>query len=333
MLAEDYKCLNKPDSVEYYMKRCLPLIKKSTGEFKTYFLSNIGEFYLKKNPRLATHYYDLAMKLSPDIQTYNSIAQLYYREGMKDKAMALWDKAMQTTNVDMKRHVLEKIYEAAQKEGDKDKALRIARQLIAFNDSVGQQSLKDTLWNIQTNYDKAMAEQSASQWETYAAGAVVCAVSVIISIVLFARSQYEKLQRKLSTDREEINAYNRRITELKREEQTDRRVITLLHKKIEEVKERHSGILANGNKLYDELVKGGTTVKWTRQDYKDFVEYYKLKDLPLVNRLEKEYKIRSVRQLVIAILMAKGKNDEEIATMMGIGNSAVRMARHRMQPK
>ncbi len=331
MLAENYKCLNKSDSVDYFIKQCLPLIGKSTGEFKTYFLSNIGEFYIKKNPRLAAHYFKLAMRLSPDVQTCHSIAKLYYSEGMTDKAMSLWNKAVQTDDVDIKWEILRQLFEVARKEGKKDKALEVAGQLIALQDSVRTRDTKDTLWNLQTKYDQTVAEQSAFLWEVDAVGAVICAMLVIVSVVLYARTHYERLQKQLSVDREEINTYNRRIAELEREKQTDRHEITTLYKKIEEVKERHSGILANGNRLYDELMGGGSTVRWTRQDFKDFIEYYKLKDLPLVNRLESEYKSLSARQMTMAILMEKGKDDEKISALMGVGDSAVRMTRHRIR--
>ena len=109
--------------------------------------------------------------------------------------------------------------------------------------------------------------------------------------------------------------------------------VARLNKKIDELQNRHAGILAHGKILYEAVSEGSTTVTWGKNDFADFIEYYKLKDLPYVNELETEYNHLSAKYMFFAILEHEGRSDDEIMRILGISDSTMRSTRSRINNK
>lgn len=105
-------------------------------------------------------------------------------------------------------------------------------------------------------------------------------------------------------------------------------------------------MLANGRKRYMEISDGGTTVRWTKDCYRNFVEYYKLVDKDMVRKMESDYNALTYKAMTFMIvedmckarLKASPTNDDnclnaQIARIVGTSESSVRTMRARINKK
>ncbi len=78
---------------------------------------------------------------------------------------------------------------------------------------------------------------------------------------------------------------------------------------------------------------GETVVLWDKKDFVNFLEYYKIKDLPFVIYLNTEYEHLTPRYKFFEILYHLGKNDEEVERILGISHSTVKSTKSRIRSK
>lgn len=102
---------------------------------------------------------------------------------------------------------------------------------------------------------------------------------------------------------------------------------------ISEVQRNHAYMLYSGKILYNKLKANETVVLWSKCDFANLIEYYKLIDLPFISHLETDYERLTPRNILFAILSHMNKTDEEIGTILAITQSTVRSNRSRIKSK
>ena len=75
----------------------------------------------------------------------------------------------------------------------------------------------------------------------------------------------------------------------------------------------------------------GTTVKWSLDDYKCFIEYYKAVDLSKFKNIEKRYRHLTPQNAFFLILYEMGMSDKDVCRIMGITQEAIRSTRFRIR--
>lgn len=170
--------------------------------------------------------------------------------------------------------------------------------------------------------------------------AVVLLAATAAGLVLHYRYKSLKTKHLLELDRKTIEAHNRRISELEqaategeKARAANEKEKKRLQREIEQVENRHSGMLADGRRLYMEVLEGKPTIMWTKDSFRNFVEYYALVDPALVNRLESEYASLTYKVKTFAIIESLFKTDDEVARMMCFSAGSVRTTRSRMDSK
>jgi DNA-directed RNA polymerase specialized sigma24 family protein len=111
------------------------------------------------------------------------------------------------------------------------------------------------------------------------------------------------------------------------------REIDQLQRRIDKLQADHTGMLARGKQRYEAICQGGTTVQWTRDDFVNYMEYYKMLDLAFVNELRSGYDRLSPKYMFFAAMEHQGKTDEDIMRIMGVSESTLRSTRSRIRSK
>ena len=73
--------------------------------------------------------------------------------------------------------------------------------------------------------------------------------------------------------------------------------------------------------------------QWSRQDFEDFIGYYRLTDSRFANATDEEYAELSPSQSVLAILEHTGMDDAGIMRAMNLTNGALRTLRSRLKQR
>lgn len=333
-MAGDYSHFGKTDSVAICIQECLPLADYITDRDKAYLYTRIGEFYLDTEPELAEKYLKKAVDIHPQSWTYLALSNLYIKKGQIDKAQTVWKKALEikgSTGVEV--DVLKAMRQQSMEQHDFMQANALADSIIKTQKQFYEGQRNDQIAEIQAKYDKETAVRDVR--EKYMAWGLGLLALTTIIVTLLGQKSYQgmKTKKELAESKIRLDAYTKKAEELESSGKASVTEINKLHVKISELTHRHSGILAKGMELYDAIEAGGNTVSWTKDDFIDYLEYYKMRDLPFVNEMETDYNRLSPKYIFFAVLEHEGKSDDDILHIMGISESTLRSTRSRIKSK
>ena len=333
-MAGDYHSLGRMDSLAICIQECLPLTNFITDRDKAYLYTRMGELYTDSEPEMAKKYLLKAETIHPQLWTYVALSNIYMKENDIEKAQKIWKKAQQMAgSLTAMIKVLSAMRHQCMEQEDYRQANALADSIIQKQDLLYSQREQAKIVDIQAKYDKEAAERSIKERLMGWSLVLLLIVTTIISWLSYRSYKGMKAKKELAETKVQLEAYTRKAEELEKSDKTNTREIGELHKKINELHHRHTGILAKGKELFDAIEAGGTTVRWSKDDFINYIEYYKLKDLPFVNEMETSYNRLSPKYIFFAVLEHEGHDEEGIQHIMGISENTLRSTRSRINSK
>lgn len=334
-MATDYSGLENMDSLAICVHECLPLKDFITDREKAYLYTRIGELYEDNEPEMAKKYLLKAESIHPQSRTYLALSNIYLKENNAQQAQAVWEKALKMSGGSIKGRVeiLTAMRQQSMERQDYQQANILADSIIQRQQKYYEMKEQDKITEIQAKYDKEAAERDIKEKVMCWGFLIFLIVALIIGWLGYKSYQGMKNKKDLAETRLQLEAYSQKATELENSQKENVSEIGELHKKINELHHRHAGILAKGKELFEAIEAGSTTVRWSKDDFINYLEYYKLKDLPFVNEMETEYNRLSPKYIFFAVLEHEGKSDEDILRIMGISESTLRSTRSRINSK
>ncbi|WP_234396333.1 hypothetical protein [Prevotella dentasini] len=183
---------------------------------------------------------------------------------------------------------------------------------------------------MQEEYDQGIAQ--ARLWHYIYLSVSVILLIVIVAILLHHRHQQriEKMKRAVSESQALVNAHLYRIEELEKQGADGSKEAKQLRKEIETIRQRQGEMIANGKERYEEIVRGGTTIKWHKKDFTDFAEYYQILNASFILSLRYAHPKLSPRSFFFLILLKKRYEKEDIKHIMGMSDNAYRTMKSRV---
>lgn len=336
-LIASYLKTGAKDSALIYTNECSALIPYMHPTTLASYYMVSGRVYEKEEPMLAKVYLKKAISMADIPYAYYTLANIYLREDSAEKANEMWEQALYKTRNSlmnpMRIDIFNTMRQQCMERKDYERANALADSAMAWQKRYYQTQEQERLAEIQAKYDKKVAEQELMN-KVYGWGMVIMAVVGLLIIGLgYYSYRGMKAKKALAETMTQLTLFTRKAEELEAGGEVNAKEVARLNKKIDELQNRHAGILANGRHLYEAVSEGGTTVTWGKNDFTDFIEYYKLKDLPYVNELETDYNHLSAKYMFFAILEHEGKSDDDIMRILGISESTMRSTRSRINSK
>lgn len=329
------------DSAKLITRRCIPLMhhlrNKSPG--KPYILASIAGSYLDNHQTDSAMYFaQQSIKVRPTYYGYLLLAGIAEYQGDVIRADSLFqcslsieEKDPSIVSSDDKMRPLMFYYNFKLRQGQYQEACDLAVQIIVTKDSLNRARQVQVVNELQTKYDQEVKRRKLDK-KLYRYGVLV-AVLLVLILAMIALWRYRSLKAKAERLRlqGQLSEYRRQVLELESHGEGNSRTIELLNAKIEELQQGLHDTLFHGKEKYDEIVAGGNTVKWDKQDFEDFINYYRLIDLPYITEMEAKYENLSPRNLFYLVLERLGKSNEEIQSILCIGASSLRTLRSRLR--
>lgn len=165
-------------------------------------------------------------------------------------------------------------------------------------------------------------------------GALLLLSLLIILLIFRQKYRNSKIKHGIIENRLLINEYKKRISEMESSKDKSISVISNLEQKINVLEDKESKTLYNGKLCYDSILDNNTIVNWSAKDLKDFVDYYKYKDLPFMSSLDDGYKNLSPKQYLYLIMVnVMNKDEPTIEKIMGVSNVTIRSMKSRIKAK
>lgn len=333
-LAGGYSHLGHKDSLAICIHDCLPLVDYLTEKEKAYLYTRIGELYEESEPEFAKKYLLKAIEIRPQVYTYRTLSNIYFKEGEISKAQEMWERALRTSgSLLAKKDILKSMRQQSVEQKDYKLANALADSIILRQQKYYEKKERERVSEIQAKYDKETAERNIRERDMNWILGSLLVVVVIIGWLGYKSYQGMRTQKNLAETRLQLEAYTKKAAELESSQKENASEISKLHRKIEDLHYRQSGILAKGKQLYEDIANGGTTVRWSKDDFINYLEYYKMKDLPFVNEMETGYNRLSPKYIFFAVLEHEKYDDKAIQHIMGISENTIRSTRSRINSK
>lgn len=332
-MAGLYEKMKMDDLAVYYANKCMPLMKYVYKENKIDILSTIGTSYISKNRELAIKYLQKAISIHPDAETYLSLATIYSKEGNTDKANEYWHKALNTKDLKLRSDALQAIFDSKYKGQNYREACDISRQLLSTNEALADRQNQEQVKMTQYGYDEEMETARVRQNATYATTITMILTMILLAMWIYYKYKSTKLRNEIMQNQMLINFYTTDIEKIKASNDDETKEIEKLKHKLSDLQKRQSQILSKGHKLYDSIIAGKTTSNWCKDDFINFIEYYRILDLPFIAYIEERYDCLSPKYKFFEILYHIDKTDEEVCQIMEISSSTMRANKTRIKRK
>lgn len=323
------------DSALIYMQKIEPYINTVSEDERAPFINNIGYLYSetghygKAEPLLRT-----AVSLLPCAVTYTSLAKNCYRQGKDREADSLMRLAEPDADFETKAEMYQFLAERAERRGDFKTSSRLYRQAKTMKDSMEAQRPTEETVTMQREYEHKEYAKGVKSKET--AGIVMAALAVAVLAgagVSFHRKTLNRAKRTIAEADRKIKEYTERTTALERLDNNHARKAKELERKIRRLKDEQAAVINSGKALYDGIMAGGTTATWKKNDFDEFIEYYRTRRPEAVAEAEEGYSRLSSTHIFYLMLVDMGVAGDDMRRILCLTDGALRTMRSRIKSR
>ena len=357
--------LSQNDSAYFYIEKTTPYIEYVYDFDKAVFLMNMGLLYKDNDPQRAKELLEKALESDELPLALEHLADVYYAEGNKEKAYALWKKAL-VSNGGIgyeKDNLIHSIISYDLERGKLDEASENLDRVISIKDSIINVLKNDTIKDLQLRFDHEVAMHEADKklisTQRVLMGSAI--ILVLMAFYIFYRKKKEEARQRehqdqlyaytteidqLTANRDKALAHIselesnkdenlQKISQLEKEAKEAETAIKKLNQSIQKLLDEGAPKLKEGKMLYDQIMEGKTAVNWTNKEEEYFNKYYASTHYQSYNRLRKVKRVTklSAHNMFYLILKDMGKSDEEVKRIMVLSPEGLRSIRSRTKPQ
>ena len=329
-MCEAFLFMNEIDSAIVYADKVIKNKKDISIEDIPYFLNSAGYTYREKDPEKAKNLLKESLSYKPLRRTYENLAWIYHQEGSEEKAYELWKQALLTEDNAPQDRILYNILHYNLTHNNIDDACKQLYDMASIKDSLNNVLKDRTIQKIQQEYDEKKTEEEHQQeilrW------IVAALILIIIILLLLGYIRYKRYKAKIRLAEHQliINSYRNEINLLKGQNKGNEQQIADLNKKINDLIEQESPRLYHGKMLYDKVMDNKTTITWTLEDFKCFIDFYKANYYLSYARVDRKYHPNTVQNTFFLLLYELGKEDKDIRQILNITQEGIRSKRYRI---
>ena len=326
------------DSAKFYAKKAVEYIENEPHYYANIYLYyEYANLICDEDDVLAEKLVLKSFETDEFRQAYSLLGRIYLKRGDEEKAKMYFDKSSEGSywveNEDRNNRYLHEYYAAkSDYRLAYDYALKMACAKDSLLDYLRYDTTKVTQVKFADEIEKLQLESSLQHkiFLTVLIAAVLLAV--LVSALYYQKSKLAERARKIAETQQTINSYNQKISELQQSNsQTDQTEISFLRQKVSALEAKFSDIYTNGKNLYGHVLADGRLGRWTKDDYRNFIDYYQSIDFLFVYGFETDYITLSDRQKVFLILCHIGKTKEQIMQIMTLEESSFRSMKSRIE--
>lgn len=331
-LAAIYDELGILDSSDYYITGALNYTKFLSKPLKADFYANAGAYYYNSNKLdSAEKYILMSIKAKPTARANYILGVIYMEKGRKAEAWKLCEKAAADGDFDIKAEVLAWMSDVKKEQGEYKEAMELAERSKAAEDSMKARQQTENMLALQEDIEKDEAVKNAGQWMPAAAAAIAALAIIIIAAAVYHRKKMSRARNLMEEDREKIEMYTQQMESMAASGKDREKEIKKLKKKIEDIRKHEAETVSRGKRLHKEIAEGGTTVKWSKDDFEAFIEYFRIEYAEKAREAEGKYGKLTTNSLFALSLITIGFSDKDIQRIMAITPGALRTIKYRLK--
>lgn len=295
---------------------------------------NIADYYYNKGDmkRYESNLFkSMALYVSPYV--LNRFALMKYKEGKYVEADSIWHKALSMSDGNGKIEILETIIKNLDEKDNYKMLFHCYKRLGSLKDSINRLQCTQQIQDIQLRYDNDIMKNRYNLIVTRIV--IIFVVVFLLSVIAILYGKYKQKQNKTKLLQSQIliDFYNKQIDEYKKTGKDYTRTIKRLEEKLQLLYNEQTDVFTRGRSCYKHVLGNASVVRWKKDDYLDFIEYYKLVNLSFVVQIEREYKSLTPGNKFLLILQDMGKTDAELQKILGTTIGTIRVQQSRIRKK
>ena len=329
-----YILRHEKDSITKYIERSMSLLNQMPPYDRALALANLATSFFGFNQTdSAEVYYKKTLTEMPLSFIYLRMAELSYLKGNKAEADSLWGMALKDNSLSNQVGIYEAIVSRKYDGGDYEATAEAAVKLLELKDSLVKQQQTTEVKAIQMKYDKVVERRKLDRFMIWALVVALLLIAVIAGVVIYHIRKTNRAKEKMMRDQVLINDYHRQIEQLERSGKDATKDINALKRKMQSLQKEQTEQLFEGHALYQQTKANEPVITWSKENFLQFIEYYKVVNLPFILQMESDYSNLTHSNRFFLILQDMGKTDEEITRILGVSDGALRTARSRLRAK
>jgi len=334
MVATTYHGLGQMKKSEEFLNKSLEYLNSVPRKEQAQFYVSLGSAIIDSDPAKARVYFSKAIKANKDASAYSGLAILEYQDGHLDASEEYLRKALDTDDKSIRMFVYSNMLSMYSSKCDYKKALECSMNINKLQAERYKEQKDESLTLVQKQFTSEIEHQRFKQRLSEGFFFVLIFILLVIAIYIYLHFKNERWKKNSLENLVMLNVYKEKLNKLK-EKGSQSETPVLEEKKIQEkintIQKRQSKILYNGQILYQDILDGKNTLTWNKRDYENFMEYYKVVDLPFVTQLQTEYDHLSPRYQFFLVMKNMGKSEEEIQDIMVISSGTIRTIKSRVK--
>ncbi len=341
-LIRAYRSLGYIDSALACAEKIEPILDKHPYWLREhYYLVQLAALYYPIDKEKAQNFLDKAKEYQAYEVMMPVVGQIYFDAGEYGKAEKYFLENIDPVYPDATIPAMEGIIKIKCAEGKYREADSWTARLMEFKDSVAADRKQKKIREMQTVFDMKTEEEKQSNKFFVAIWAISALAILTLLIYTYyilyatrkAKRRLKEGDKRLSDAKKRITADGERMKEMNAAARSRAREIEELKTKVETIKDSNTGSIVNGKRLAAEIDGGGTTVRWTKTDFADFIAYCKVEDGNFIAHLENDFDKLSDKHKFFAIMKHAGTDDKRLAEMMAVSQSTLRSIKSRINAK
>ena len=322
------------DSAKFYAKTAADFadssrVKKTWNMMFYYY--NYAELIFDEDNFAAEKYLNKSLEIDTLNRALSLLGKIFLIRGDINKANFYFEKADENHfDVDVEGIKNCSLHEFYAREKDFEKAYGFALKQISVKDSLIQYLEKSNIKPVQVKFEGEIEQlKLKSRLEKKILLIILISavfLSALVLTVILMKLKLSERQRKISKAQQIINSYNQKISGL-----TDTEEINFLRQKVKALELKFSDIYVRGKELYNQILNDQKIGRWSKEDYKNFIDYFQSLDFPFVYSFETDYVRLSDRQKIFLILCHLGKTKEQVMQIMTIEDGSFRSIKSRIE--
>lgn len=180
---------------------------------------------------------------------YDVLGDIFFSNREYAKAEALWKKALESDDIQLKVFVYSSMIDLYEKTGKPYAALDMARKRMKLKDEMIQRREKTRIAEMQMKYDNEVVKKQMYRKLTILLSVVIALLAALFIVVIYHRRKVRKFNGIIDMAFERIKKYEEQITILENSGKNVEDNVRRLHDKIDSIYSSISHRLAHGETL------------------------------------------------------------------------------------
>ena len=187
-----------------------------------------------------------------------------------------------------------------------------------------------SLTTYQKEFDFAQADLEANRQQNRLLIALLVALVIIFSGIIFYLIKVRKLKTVVSKNMAALNEAQNDVERLRQSDESHEKEIDQLNTRIQRLSEKMAQRLGQGKGIFDKIEKREVLKHFSSDDEQCFIDYYAYTYAQRFANLLLPYQAPTRRLVTYLLIHDMGLTDKDIQIVLNVSSNTIRSYRHRL---